>query len=82
MGSKQRIKEVKDTINYLLMATEVAKEKVRRHYSKMAKQEILEEFRLYESNDLEWIYDHLGTATEDYEICRSAYEVLMERGVK
>ena len=82
MGSKQRIKEVKDTINYLLIATEVAKEKLRRYYLKMEKRDILEEFRKYESADLEWIYEHLGKVTEDYEICRSAYEVLMERGIK
>jgi hypothetical protein len=82
MGSKERIKEVKETINYLLIATEVAKEKMRRHYIKMAKHEILEEFRQYENADLEWIYENSGTATEDYEICRASYEVLQERGVK
>jgi len=82
MGSKQRIKEVKETINYLLIATEVAKEKLRRHYLKMPKPEMLEEFRQYESTDLEWIYENLGLTTDDYEICRASYEVLQERGLK
>jgi len=82
MGSKERKKEVKETINYLLIATGVAKEKIRRHYLKMAKPKMLEEFRQFESTDLEWIYEHLGMATEDYEICRASYEVLKERGLK
>jgi len=82
MGSKEGRKEIAETINYLLIATEVAKEKIRRQYFKMAKPKILQDFRQYESGDLEWIYEHLGMTTADYEICRASYEILLERRIK